>query len=173
MFLLPPFDSVTVSQLLYFPPSSWANQASAVILQSEQAGSHPLFIVSQIHYSSFIHTLFNYPPLVLIKRPSLLAPLPLRHMLYLVCPSLPPSVRPSVSVRSSHHPSSPCIIDLTSLCRTGPRSLRTPVRWVSAFSLALDTPHSETATGQPLVVHLRHFKLMLSVFQTSNAAEKY
>lgn len=39
------------------------------------------------------HTLFNYPPLVLIKRPSLLAPLPLRHTLYLVWP---PSLRPSL-----------------------------------------------------------------------------
>lgn len=42
------------SQVMNFLPSSCTDQASAVILQSEQAGSHPLIIVFQILCSSFI-----------------------------------------------------------------------------------------------------------------------
>lgn len=45
---LNPATVVAGNQVIYFLPSSNAHQASAVILQPEQTGSHPLFIVFQI-----------------------------------------------------------------------------------------------------------------------------
>lgn len=71
------------------------------------------------------HTLFNYLSLLLIKRLSLPASLPLRHALY-----LPSSLRlsvPSVSVTVPSSSFIPRIIDLTSLCKDrafAPRRLR-------------------------------------------------
>lgn len=141
---------------------SFINMASAAVLQPAPARSHPLFIVSQIHSSySIIHPWFGsrvFPcwPLFAFKANALSRP-----------PILPPSI-PPVSVLSLHHPSSPCIIDLTSLCWTGLRVPADPAsRTMLFFSAPLasghlgnDTPQSETAAGQPLVVHLRHFSCL-------------
>lgn len=108
---------------------SFINMASAAVLQPAPARSHPLFIVSQIHSSySIIHPWFGSRvflrwPLFAFKANGL-------------SPVLPPSI-PPVSVLSFHHPSSPCIIDLTSLCWTG---LRVPADPASRTMLFFFSP---------------------------------
>ena len=147
----------------------FSHLASAVVLQSERAGSHPLFIVFQIHSSySIIHPwfwscVFLWWPLFAFKANALSRPQPSPR---------PLSVHPSVSVLCFHHPSSPCIIDLTSLCLDRPSVPADPASRTMLFSpyrfwhLGNDTPQSETAAGQPLVVHLQHFSSRL--FPPSN-----
>lgn len=133
MFLpLPPFDSATTRESGDVLP----------VIQLYQSGlccDPPASLLSfryTVHLLLY-NTLFNYLPLVLIRRLSLLAPLPLRQMLYLVCrcPFLPPSLCLCTILSSSLIP---CIIDLTSLCMTGLQSPQTllPERCFSASSLA-------------------------------------
>lgn len=142
-----------------FPPPSCTHQASAVILQSEQAGSHPLFtfFIVPIHLLLY-NILFNYPPLVLIRR--LFPPLPLRQMFYLVCccSFLPPFVPlslyfPFIILYPLYHWFNLTLYDWPSVPSD-------PASRTIGFSLRLgnDTPHSETGSGQPLVVHRGHFK---------------
>lgn len=142
MFLPRPlFDSVTTRQVV-----RWCTSFHPVVPIRPLLWSSSLsglgHILPLLSFRSTIHlllynALFNYLPLVLIKRLSLLAPLPLRQMLYLVCrcPFLPPSLYLFTFLSSSLIP---CIIDLTSLCMTGLQSPQTPLpEWhFSASSLA-------------------------------------
>lgn len=150
---------------MQFPSSSYTDQASAVISQSVQAGSHPPFIVFQIHSSSFIiyYTIqlsaSGFDQVSFSVGPSAFKPNASSRLSLL---SLPTCI--SLSLYFPFIMPHPYIIDLTSLCMTGlqfpvdPASSQNNVFQPSHLLLKNDTPHSEKGTGQPLVVHQGHFK---------------
>lgn len=122
------FQVLLHSQSLYIDDIwriSFPSKASAVTLQARLSESHILSLLLFTYTSHLLlYMLFNYLLLVLIKRLPLLASLPSSHIYFisfvqLLPPVLPP---PSLCVAVLCLSSSliHCIIDLTSLCMSGP-----------------------------------------------------